>query len=162
MNTKKIDILIVDDEEAIRELLGEFVAMKGYQFSVAENGAQAYDLIKLEKPALVICDISMPGMSGLELLEKIRMEGFHSAMVMLTAHAEHTRVIEALRLGAIDYTTKPFDPSELLDKIDNWVEMGKRLQDLRDEETPISRGDTNKQMRMIELFQVKNKKVNAA
>ena len=109
---------------------------------------------------MVICDISMPGGSGLELLKQVREQGLTAAFVMLTAHAESQRVIEALRLGALDYITKPFAASELIAKLDAWVEIGKRLRDLHDPSVSYSEADLARQLRMIELFQLKNQRLS--
>ena len=159
--SNKVDVLVVDDEESIREVIEEFAVMKGFSCATAENGIIALEKFKIHDPALIISDISMPGMSGLEFLEKVRIDGLSAAVVMLTAHDDSVRIIEALRLGAIDYLTKPFDADELLGKLGSWIELGSRLKELRTENAENTRGDTSKQLRMIELFQLKNKKLSA-
>lgn len=154
--SKAPDILVVDDEESIRSIVRQFAELKEFQVIEAGGGLSALEQLKLKAPPLVICDISMGGMSGLQVLEHIREQGLPCAVVMLTAHSESARIIEALRLGALDYVTKPFDAEVLMDKMDSWVEFGRRLKEMRD---PSNRStDVASQLRMIELFQLKAKK----
>ena len=151
--TGSTDILIVDDELEIRGLLKEMTGMRGYTSIDAADGTQALDLLEKHKVNLIICDISMPGINGLEMIAQVRKRGLRSAIVMLTAHSENTMILEALRLGAVDYICKPFDSKELFEKLPHWLEIGRRIGALSEEKDPSI--SVEKQLRMIELFQMK-------
>ncbi len=162
MQMDKIDVLIIDDEEDIREIISDLVVMKGFSFKTASNGAEALDILESHVPALVICDISMPGIDGLELLEKVKMKGLYCPFVMITAHEESSRVIKAMQLGCIDYLVKPFKSDEFLIKLESWVEVGKRIQAVFFERSAESSPeDISRQLRMIELFKLKNVKLTS-
>ena len=152
------DILIIDDEEGIRDVMADLVHLSGYTFATAADAAEAVVLLeKRPHPYLIFCDISMPGMTGLELIQHIRTKGFHSSIILLTAHSESDKIIEALQLGAIDYIVKPFDTEVLFKKIPGWVEIGKRFQELHENDPTRPITDLSKQLRMIELFRLKAK-----
>ena len=161
MNT--YDVLIVDDEAGIREMVSEFAEMAGLVAATAGDADQALDILEKQViPPLLVCDISMPGISGLQLLEKIKALNFPCSVVMLTAHAEGEKIIQALQLGAIDYVTKPFNSEELIAKLPVWLEIGRRMQS-----TYLSTGGTEKallasQTRMIDLLRLKNKKIGSS
>ena len=104
----KGDILIVDDEAACRVILSKALTNDGYTCEVAENGQAALDKIRAKSFDLIISDIKMPGMDGLKLFAKVRESGADMAVVMMTAFATCDSAIDALKLGASDYVTKPF------------------------------------------------------
>lgn len=151
-------ILVIDDEEDIREVIKEILALDGWIVDVAEDGKKGIASLIENHHNLVICDISMPGLSGLETLGLIREQGLLAAVVMLTAHAEQERIIQALQLGAIDYVVKPFDPVSLRSKVPTWLEIGRRIQKLANQDDEVSTEVLQKQVRMIELFKLKNHK----
>jgi DNA-binding response OmpR family regulator len=122
----------------------------GLAVATASSADEALPFLAVTVPALVFCDISMPDRSGLELLQEVRRKGYHCAVIMLTAHSEKERILEALRLGAVDYITKPFNTAALLSALPTWIEMGKRLQRLAE---PGER--TGNELRMMELIRVK-------
>jgi signal transduction histidine kinase/FixJ family two-component response regulator len=107
-------ILLVDDEEGIRKVLGISLIDSGYQVFTAENGAEALKIISTEKPSLVLSDIKMPVMDGLTLLRKIRSDFPETEVIMITAHGDMNSAIQSLKLNAADFITKPIDP-EILD-----------------------------------------------
>jgi DNA-binding response OmpR family regulator len=147
----ELDVLVVDDEEMLCEVLEETLRGAGSTTRSAQNSAAAAKMIEESKPSLVLLDISMPGGSGLDLLLSLRAQGLRVATVMLTAHSESSRVIEALRLGAVDYVTKPFDRENLIERVPVWVELGRRLASLG-AEGPDS---VDQRIKMIELFRAK-------
>ncbi len=152
-----MDILIVDDELDICEILSSLLKEKSYNVDYALDANSAFHKITSLHPPLVICDITMPGKNGIQLLEELKARGSVCGIVMLTAHAESSMVIQALQLGAIDYVVKPFDSDALLSKIDGWLELGRRLNELSESQTDDS-SSARKKFRMIELFRLKNKK----
>ncbi len=102
-------ILIVDDEAPIRKMLTRFLEGKGYEVETAENGEQALTAARYFKPAVIILDIAMPGMDGLEALRNLSRLYPGIGVIMVTANTDDERARECLRLGASDYISKPFD-----------------------------------------------------
>jgi DNA-binding response OmpR family regulator len=106
---RKEKILIVDDDENIRNLLTQFLAKKGFYTLSAQDGEQALFLVGREHPTLVLLDITMPGMDGLLTLKKIRELNPKIGVVMATAVQDAAMASEAIKLGAYAYVIKPFD-----------------------------------------------------
>jgi two-component system, response regulator, stage 0 sporulation protein F len=111
MQDKKL--LIVDDQYGIRVLLYEVFGKEGYQTLQAANGKQALDIVKKDSPDLVILDMKIPGMDGLEILKEIKKMNTDIKVIMMTAYGELDMIKEATELGAITHFTKPFDIDEL-------------------------------------------------
>lgn len=109
-------VLVVDDEPDIVALVAYHLAKAGYRVSTATNGPDAIDQAKTETPSLVVLDLMLPGMSGFDVLERLRAEDNTAtvAVLMLTARREEADRIRGLSLGADDYLTKPFSPQELV------------------------------------------------
>ncbi len=112
MNKKKI--LVVDDQIGIRVLLQEVFSGEGYSTYQASNGRLALELVKNEKPDLVLLDMKIPGMDGLEILKHIKTLDKSIKVIMMTAYGELAMIREATDLGALMHFTKPFDIEELL------------------------------------------------
>ena len=109
-------VVVADDEENIRTLVGSYLRAEGYDVVTAENGAEAVDLVRRRQPDLVVLDILMPGIDGIEALREIRT--FSDVyVIMLTARAEETDKLIGLSVGADDYLTKPFSPRELVARV---------------------------------------------
>jgi two-component system response regulator PilR (NtrC family) len=106
-------ILVVDDEEAMREFLTVLLEKQGYRVMAAADGEQALGLIAHQSPNLVISDVRMPKMDGIGLLTGIRKTDPHLPVIMMTAYASMDSTIQAMRLGADDYITKPFRIDEI-------------------------------------------------
>lgn len=106
-------ILIVDDEDSLRELLLIMLQREGYLVDAAENGAVAFEKISQENYDLIISDIQMPKVSGIELLRKIRKQEIDVTVLMITAFSSTEEAVEAMKLGAYDYITKPFKNDEI-------------------------------------------------
>jgi two-component system phosphate regulon response regulator PhoB len=109
-------VLVVDDESDIVALVAYHLAKAGYKVSTASTGADALALARQERPALVVLDLMLPGMSGYEVLTQLRADAGlrETAVLMLTARREEADRIQGLSLGADDYLTKPFSPQELV------------------------------------------------
>jgi len=106
-------VLVVDDEEGIRQALTRFLTRLGYQVRAAANADKAVEHLASSHPQVMLCDIRMPGTSGIELLPKVLARDPDLAILMLTAIDEPRTAIECLKLGAFDYLIKPVDLDEL-------------------------------------------------
>jgi two-component system response regulator (stage 0 sporulation protein F) len=103
------NILVVDDQPGIRRLLVEVLSENGYAVEAASNGYEGLQKIKDLNPVIVLMDMKMPGMDGIETLREIRRLGLKTKVVMMTAYGELDMINEAKELGAVAYITKPFD-----------------------------------------------------
>ncbi len=112
-------ILIVDDERAIRNSLREVLADEGYDVECAEDGPSALAMIDKEKFDVIFCDIKMPGMDGVEVLEKIVAADSDSAVVMISGHADIATAVDCIKKGAFDFVEKPLDLNRVLITIKN-------------------------------------------
>jgi DNA-binding NtrC family response regulator len=119
MMAKKISILIVDDEESVRDSLYNWFIEDGYRVECAENAKKALLLLENESFEIVLADIKMPGMDGLEMLRRIKLLKSDSIVIVMTAFATVDTAVQALKDGAFDYVTKPFDPDDLSHLIRN-------------------------------------------
>ncbi len=113
-------VLVVDDEPSVVEVFREFLSGEGYELSVASSGEEALRLIPELKPDIVLTDINLPGLSGLEVMRFAKSVDPEVAVIVVTGYASASTAIDALRQGAYDYVTKPFD----LDDVHQIVERG--------------------------------------
>lgn len=109
-------ILVVDDERSILDLVTAYLKPEGYQVHTAADGPTALKAARSFKPDLIVLDVMLPGMDGLEVLSQLRREG-NAYVILLTAKAEETDKVVGLSVGADDYLTKPFSPRELTARI---------------------------------------------
>ncbi|MEW6774742.1 MAG: sigma-54 dependent transcriptional regulator [Bdellovibrionota bacterium] len=107
-------MLVVDDEENMRHMLSVMLHREGYQVSTAPDGRAALDSIAQKDYDIVLCDIRMPRMDGLVFLKEFRARGLKPAVVMMSAYGTYDQAVEAVRLGADDYISKPFKAGEIL------------------------------------------------
>jgi len=117
MTNQTVSILVVDDEPPIRKLLRVGLGSQGYAVSEAPNAKAAIDLMQTERPDLILLDLGLPGMTGLELLGKWRGDGLDVPVVILSSRTDEAGIVSALELGADDYVTKPFGMNELVARI---------------------------------------------
>lgn len=116
---KRIAILIVDDEESVRESLNLWFTEDGYRVECAENAKKALSILESDAFDIILTDLKMPGMDGLELLQRIKTLNKDSIIIVMTAFATVDTAVKALKEGAFDYVTKPFDPDDLSHLIRN-------------------------------------------
>jgi DNA-binding NtrC family response regulator len=116
---RKISILIVDDEESVRDSLYNWFIEDDYKVECAENAKKALNILQSENYDIVLADIKMPGMDGLEMLKRIKTLRKESIVIVMTAFATVDTAVQALKDGAFDYVTKPFDPDDLSHLIRN-------------------------------------------
>src|SRR5215467_9594172 len=125
-------ILIVEDEVAMCELLTSFFSEKGYEVVTAQDGEQASLRLEEKDYALVITDIKLPGMSGLELLARLRLEWQDVAVIIMTAFSSISSAVEAMKLGAEDYIGKPFQLDELAITVEKALERRSLRREVRE------------------------------
>lgn len=112
----ELQVLIVDDEEAVRAILSFALVQEGYKVKTARDGAEALKLVKQQEPDIIILDLMLPGMDGIELCWRIR-DFSDVPILMLTALHEEPDKVWAFKAGADDYLTKPFSVRELLARL---------------------------------------------
>lgn len=120
---KKVSILIVDDEQSVRDSLCDWFIDDGYHVVTAENGKKALSILEEECFDIILTDIKMPGMDGIELLKRIKYIRETTIVIVMTAFATVNTAVQALKDGAFDYVTKPFDPDDLSHLIRNAVKQ---------------------------------------
>jgi DNA-binding NtrC family response regulator len=113
----KVNILVVDDESTIRESLRLVLEEEGYETSIASDGKEALDLIKVNDFDIIITDLKMPEIDGMALIRQCQQICPQTSIIIITAHGSLESAIEALRIGAYDYILKPFDFDDVLHKI---------------------------------------------
>ena len=106
-------ILVVDDEPVIRALLSKFLTQQGYRVRLAQDGPAALALVREEPPRLVILDVYMPGMNGVEVFRQLRAQGYQGGVITLTASQDERLLREMLELGSVDVVGKPVDLDRL-------------------------------------------------
>jgi two-component system response regulator AtoC len=159
---KKVKILVVDDEIVVRESLSDWLKDAGYQVFTAESGYEALEMIEKEKPGIMIADLMMPGMDGIELMKKAREQQPGLEVVIVTAYASIPTAITAMKEGAYDYIEKPFCPerAELLvrklaehqELLEENLSLRQRLDDHYRFENIITK--SAKMQRVIEVIKV--------
>jgi len=162
---KKVKILVVDDEAIVRESLGDWLKDVGYQVFTAENGHKALEVIEREKPGIMIADLVMPGMDGIELMKKAKAQQPKIEVIIITAYASIPTAITAMKEGAYDYIEKPFCPERaefLVEKlaehqelVEENLSLRQRLEDRYRFENIIAK--SSKMQRLIELIKVVGK-----
>lgn len=130
-------ILVVDDERPMRASICRCLQAEGYRVLEALDGAQGLEMISKEKPGLVILDVMMPNLTGIEVAAEIRRLGLTTPVLMLTTRSEVSQKVEGLSAGADDYLAKPFDRRELLARVQallrrqNFGETARAISQLR-------------------------------
>ena len=138
---RKYSILVVDDEENVSKLLQKVLVKEGYAALRANNGEDALVIIETTQVDMVISDIKMPGISGIELLRRIKNIDTSITFIMITAFATLETAINALKMGARDYITKPFDLDEVLSSVRKIAESS--------EETDLNNNDSKNHSKKI-------------
>jgi DNA-binding response OmpR family regulator len=132
-------VLVVDDEPTIAEVVSRYLERAGYATRVAGDGAQALALAGQERADLVVLDLMLPGIDGLEVMRRLReAPPPRPAIILLTARGEESDRIVGLRLGADDYVVKPFSPAELVARVDAVL---RRAAVVPDDEGPLRFGE---------------------
>ncbi len=159
---KKAKILVVDDEAIVRESLRDWLSDAGYQVFTAENGLKALEIIEKERLGIVIADLMMPGMDGIELMKRAKAIQSNIEVIIITAYASIPSAIAAMKEGAYDYIEKPFCPerAELLVKklaehqqlVEENLSLRQKLGDQYQFENMIAK--SSKMQRVIEVIKI--------
>jgi response regulator RpfG family c-di-GMP phosphodiesterase len=129
-------VLVVDDEQAIRDILADFLSMEGYQVHTAENGSVALQELERAHYDLILSDMKMPVMGGLELLERIQETRYDAAMVLMTGFGTVESAIHAMKRGALDYVLKPFKVEEVMHIVQRGIDQQRlRVENMQLKET---------------------------
>jgi len=159
MDNSKIHILIVNDDDKIRDLLKQYLKNNNFFISTAINASDAEEKLKIVKFDLAIIDIMMPGKDGLQLTKEIR-DKIDLPIILLTAKGEAEDRVRGLELGAEDYLPKPFEPKELLLRIKNVI---KRIKKNKNIITIVKIGKANINIKKMEIRKDKKiLKINAS
>jgi DNA-binding response OmpR family regulator len=117
-DTRRASVLVVDDEPTIAEVVARYLDRAGYRTRVARDGREAIELADIERPDLVVLDLMLPRMDGLEVMRRLReRDRDRIAVILLTAKGDESDRVIGLRLGADDYVVKPFSPVELTARV---------------------------------------------
>lgn len=115
------NILIIDDDKEMRSLLSDIVTLEGHKAFVFDNGEQALKKIKNISPAAVLLDIRLPGMDGLATLKEIKNINKNIVVIMITGYGEIKDAVQAIKIGALDYITKPLRNKEIISLINEAI-----------------------------------------
>src|SRR5215813_154203 len=130
----KSRVLVIDDEAAIRDSLRMILEYEDYQFVGAAGGQEGLDIIRRERPDIVLLDIKMPGMDGLEVLRKLRALDETLPVVMISGHGTTATAVEAIKAGAIDFLEKPLSSERVIVTLGNTLkqqELGRENRELK-------------------------------
>ena len=132
-------ILIIDDERGIRNTLKDIFEYEGHEVILSENGMEGLVAIKTEKPNVVFCDIKMPKMDGIEVLERIKEFSPDTPVIMISGHGTIDTAVEAIRKGAFDFIEKPLDLNRLLITVKNATDKHELIHETKKLKNKISK-----------------------
>ncbi len=118
-------VLVIEDDETVRDVLRSFLGQKGFEVTLAENGESGLDVLRAEKFDLIFSDLVMPGISGMDVLKEVVASKIAVPVVVMTAFGTVQTAVEAMRIGAFDYITKPFNLDELMIVLDKALSVAK-------------------------------------
>ncbi|MBI5380238.1 MAG: sigma-54-dependent Fis family transcriptional regulator [Nitrospirae bacterium] len=143
---KKPRILVVDDEPDMRWLLAGVLRAQGFEVATAEDGQAALDQVKAEAPAAVILDLRMPGLDGMETLTELKAIARQVPVIMLTAHGDIPTAVQAMRLGAYDYLTKPFHNDDIVLTVRRVLDRQELLAEVETLKSQLGEGGSLKEL----------------
>ncbi len=138
MEASSLNILVVDDQSSVRELLKAVLESDGHKVDIAVDGESAVELLRAGFHDLVITDLRMPGMDGIEALERFKELSPETGVIMMTAFASVETAVTAMKLGAYDYVTKPIDIDEVRKVIGRWTERSVAPDEVSDDVVPTT------------------------
>lgn len=137
-------ILIIDDEKSIRNTLKDILSYEDYEISLAENGLEGLELAKTDEFDVILCDIKMPQMDGIEVLEKTQELALDTPVIMISGHGNIDTAVDAIKKGAFDFIEKPLDLNRILITIRNAMDKSKLIT-----ETKVLKRKVSKKYEMI-------------
>lgn len=149
-------ILVIDDERSIRNTLKDILEYEKYQVDLAEEGPAGLELLKKNEYDIVLCDIKMPGMDGIEVLEKIQTDGIDTPVVMISGHGNIDTAVESIKKGAFDFIEKPLDLNRLLITIRNATDKSNLMTETKTLKKKVSKkyeivGDSEAIRKIIDM-----------
>lgn len=134
------DVVVIDDEESIREGCRQALETEGYRAMLADNGADGLDMVRKVRPRVVLLDLRMPGISGVEVLERLPGIDPRIVPIVITGYGSIDTAVHSMRKGAFDFLTKPFDMDQLMGAVDRGMKRYDRTADAA-EAAPMTAGD---------------------
>jgi len=116
-------VLIVDDEPSVRQTLSEWMRKKNFHVFEAEGGRQAMEMIQRDDPDIVISDVVMPGMDGIQLLKEAKAVKADTPFLMISGYPSRSTAVDIMKYGASDYLPKPFTPEELVNRVSRTLRL---------------------------------------
>lgn len=153
-------ILVVEDETELREIIVSILKLDYAEVDEAENGEMGLSKVEEKAYSLVLTDINMPALSGLEFFANAKVKGIITPFVFLTAYGDQQNIMKALRLGAFDFIKKPFEEQEMRDVVSRAVEVGFRRREIQAQQSDgeVDLEKIKRDERMIRLLEWSNYK----
>jgi NADH-quinone oxidoreductase subunit E len=133
-----LDVLVIDDEEMFTEGCRQTLEMGGYRAAVAQDGPRGLQLVRSVQPSVVLVDLKMPGMDGLEVLGHLNAIEPSIVPIMITGHGTVDSAVESMKIGAFDFLTKPFEPERLLETVRRGMSLHALRKESKEAETTVS------------------------
>ena len=156
-----LQVLIIDDEPAIRQILSKVAAGAGHTVTTAANGEEALTRLGKGDIDVALCDIRMPDITGIEVVEKARLQGIDTIFLMMTAYASVNTAIEAMRAGAYDYMIKPLRSEDLVNRLEQLADVihlkseNRVLRELVKSQSSETRAMASPAMQVVERLMMK-------
>jgi DNA-binding NtrC family response regulator len=147
MTAPTLRVLIIDDEKSFTEELSEFLKKSGYECLEANNGKEGLEILKNQEIDLLVLDVLLPGMNGLDILREVKTVSPHVEVIIISGHGNMDTVITAMRLGALDYLRKPFRHSDIqiaIERTRKFIQINQRLKQIEEKYSLISKTLENK------------------
>jgi two-component system, NtrC family, C4-dicarboxylate transport response regulator DctD len=142
-------VLIIDDEEIVRTALDQWLRLSGFDTAIAADVREAMTLIDDRHPHVVLTDVRMPGLSGLDLLRTIQERGLPTEVILITGHGDVPMAVEAMRAGAFDFLQKPYVPDQLVAAIGRAAEQARLKRELSDLRRKLDGGEAQLATRLV-------------
>ena len=142
-------VLIVDDEDMVRTALEQWLRLSGFDTLTAANAGQAMTAIDDRRPEIVLTDVRMPGLSGMDLLRSIAERGLPTEVILITGHGDVPMAVEAMRAGAFDFLQKPYVPDQLVHSISRAAEQARLKRELADLRRKLDGGESELSTRLV-------------
>lgn len=142
-------ILIVDDEDMMRTALEQWLRLSGFDTAIASNAGEALAMVNTAHPHVILTDVRMPGLSGLDLLRAISERGLPVEVILITGHGDVPMAVEAMRAGAFDFLQKPYVPEQLVNSLTRAVERARLKREIADLRRRLDGGDSELANRLI-------------